>query len=219
MTNNQKEAKVDLNGKMKRFHITDNFSEFKQNCEKAYNMSANDIDNYNITYIDDEEDKVIMSNIYDYDQAMLFITNPKITHLRINLEPKNSLLQITEINMTASLNLQELIEPVSLKEDEKTLDFDDLQQEIDEQKKELEEERIRTTVKLEENEGVRESHYNIVESYHFNHWNKEEVEEQIKSSETEDNKIRKNSEEMPFNSERTVCKIDNETLVEDSHKP
>src|ERR1700712_698268 len=86
----QKQAKVSLNGIIKRFNIPEKFDDFKKCCEKAYNLLDNELDNFLVSYIDDEEDKVIISNEFDYEQAMLFIQSPNITYLKINLEAKNA---------------------------------------------------------------------------------------------------------------------------------
>jgi hypothetical protein len=177
MINQQKQAKVDLNGTKKRFNIPQTFEEFKHSCEKAYNLPQNSLDNFIISYIDDEEDKVIISNEFDYDQAILFVSNPIINYLRINLESKNPQFDLTNVNVTDSLNLHEAVyndnsntnEGVSYpkfeaQNDEKILEFEDLQKEIDSQKQKLEEEERRKS----QMEGVRESHYNILESLGVN---------------------------------------------------
>lgn len=90
MNNMQKQAKVTLNNITKRFTVNNDFNEFKKNCEKAFSLKENELENFMISYTDDEDDKVIISNDFDYDQAMLFLQNPNISYLKINLEPKNA---------------------------------------------------------------------------------------------------------------------------------
>ena len=218
MINTQKEAHIELNGTVKTVQITDNFTEFKKSCEKAHDLASNTLDNYFITYIDDEEDKVIISNEFDYDQAMLFISNPKIPNLRINLESKNSSHDLTKINITESILLQEMNDHDSIKREdsEKYLDFDDLQPEIELQKKELEEERLRTISKKVEVEGIRESHYNMIDNFSQINSDHNIKENDIKIS--LDNKVKgKNWEEIQLTSDVNKKFVNFEKIIEELH--
>jgi len=187
MINHHKQAKIDLIGTLKRFNLPYTFDDFKQSCERAYNLPKNGLENFTISYIDDEEDKVIISNDFDYAQAILFINNPNIHHLRINLEPRNPHFDLTNINITDSVQLNENLDDISRnliqhdssnREGENILEFDDLQEEIDIQKQKLEEEKLKTVL-----EGVRESHYNIIESFNSNKDNKEDIKEKNEAGE------------------------------------
>jgi hypothetical protein len=84
----EKQAKVSFNGVIKRFNLPDKFEDFKSFCENCYGFQQNDFENIIISYIDDEEDKVIISNEFDYEQARLFANNPNIQFLKIFLESK-----------------------------------------------------------------------------------------------------------------------------------
>jgi hypothetical protein len=86
--NQEKQAKVSFNGVIKRFNLPDKFEEFKCTCETCYGFQQNEFDNIIISYIDDEEDKVIISNEFDYEQARLFANNPNIQFLKIFLDSK-----------------------------------------------------------------------------------------------------------------------------------
>lgn len=83
-----KKATVSLNSIKKTFYLPDKFGEFKSCCENCFNLHENEMDKYTISYIDDEQDKVIISNEFDFEQARLFLYSPNIDSLQIFLEPK-----------------------------------------------------------------------------------------------------------------------------------
>jgi hypothetical protein len=109
MNNQQKQAKVSFMGVNKRFNLPSTFPEFKINCEKAFNLKENELNSLLMSYIDDEEDKVIISNEFDYDQAFLFLQNQNVSYLKINLEGKN----IHNSSLAESIRQSVVIESVN----------------------------------------------------------------------------------------------------------
>jgi hypothetical protein len=108
----EKQAKVTLNSITKRFSLSAKFDDFKQICMKAFNLRDCQLENFLISYIDDEDDKVIISNEFDYEQALLFLENPNISYLKINLEIKNKDCNLKISNLVSS----QLIEGEVIKE-------------------------------------------------------------------------------------------------------
>jgi hypothetical protein len=99
-----KQAKVYLNNIPKRFNLTTSFDEFKRNCQRYFNLNEHDIENYHINYIDDDEDKIIISSEYDYSQALIFAQSETIKELKLYLEPKcndisRAISQMTDVNV------------------------------------------------------------------------------------------------------------------------
>jgi hypothetical protein len=83
-----KQAKVYLNNMPKRFNLTTSFDEFKRNCERFFSLQEGEIENYHISYVDDDDDKIIISSNYDYSQALIFAQSESIKELKLYLEPR-----------------------------------------------------------------------------------------------------------------------------------
>jgi len=114
MSNQQKQAKVSLMGVNKRFNLPQTFQEFKQNCKMAFTLKEVDFDNILMNYTDDEDDKVIISNEFDYDQALLFLQNQNQGFLKINLELKN----IHNSSLAESIRQSVVIESINYENSE-----------------------------------------------------------------------------------------------------
>jgi hypothetical protein len=94
----KKQAKVTLLNSVKRFDLPPTFDDFKAICVKTFNLNLKEMDLMTISYIDDDEDKIIISSEFDYEQAMIFIQNPTITSLKILLEPKQGAQDVLRLS-------------------------------------------------------------------------------------------------------------------------
>jgi len=62
------------------------YSEFKQMISKCYGIADKEINNLLVSYTDDEEDKVLITSDFDFEQAIIFMGKQKINILRVNID-------------------------------------------------------------------------------------------------------------------------------------
>src|SRR5690242_6853325 len=84
--NTNKEIKMNFKRETKRCTLPKTYPDFKKMIEKCYGIKEDDILNYNISYTDEEEDKVLITSEFDFDQAMIFMTKQNLNILRINID-------------------------------------------------------------------------------------------------------------------------------------
>ena len=83
---NNKEIKMNYKKETKRCIMPKTYTEFKQMISKCYLISEKEINNLLISYTDDEEDKVLITSDFDFDQAIIFMEKQKLNILRINID-------------------------------------------------------------------------------------------------------------------------------------
>jgi hypothetical protein len=89
-----KQVKVYLNNTPKRFNLTSSFEEFKRNCELYFDLEQS-AEDHQVSYIDHDEDIIIISSQYDYDQALKYSQIHDIKEMKIYLENKVNLISET----------------------------------------------------------------------------------------------------------------------------
>ena len=87
---NTKEIKMNFKKETKRCMMPKTYTEFKQIISKCYGISEKEINNLLTSYTDDEEDKVLITSDFDFEQAIIFMEKQKINILRINIDVENS---------------------------------------------------------------------------------------------------------------------------------
>ena len=83
----KKEIKISHKNEIKRFEIPKTFSELKEIIQKCFKQMNNT--EFQITYLDDEQDNVVISNEFDLEQVLLFMEKQKVGLLRAFLEISN----------------------------------------------------------------------------------------------------------------------------------
>jgi hypothetical protein len=83
---NNKEIKMNYKKETKRCMMPKSYNEFKSMISKCYGITEKDIPNMLVSYTDDEEDKVLVTSDFDFEQAIIFMEKQKINILRINID-------------------------------------------------------------------------------------------------------------------------------------
>jgi len=60
---------------------------------KCYGIPEEQLQNFNISYTDEEDDKVLITSEFDFDQAMVFMSNQNLNILRINIDIAEKLVE------------------------------------------------------------------------------------------------------------------------------
>lgn len=81
-----KEIKMNFKKETKRCIMPKTYNEFKHMISKCYGISEQEIHNMAISYTDDEEDKVLITSDFDFEQAIIFMEKQKINILRVNID-------------------------------------------------------------------------------------------------------------------------------------
>lgn len=84
--NSQKFFKIQLNGETKRCLVPEDFQKFKNQFSKAFSIKENECGLYNFSYIDNENDKLIISDQYDYEQVIIFMETSGVDCLKVTVE-------------------------------------------------------------------------------------------------------------------------------------
>ncbi len=136
------QVKMNYNNDIKRCAIPKTFNELLENIKNNFKLSPNENSYLDIKYIDDEGDQVVISNEFDYDQAVNFIEKSNLNIMKINilLKDMNSLDDIDKAK-SLSLNLSnyEIVENEALTEDVENFLESDVE---DKEKKEKKEEKV-----------------------------------------------------------------------------
>jgi hypothetical protein len=82
--NMKKEIKISFKNEIKRFEIPPTFKELRETILKCFKQVKDS--EFLITYLDDEQDNVVISNEFDLEQVFMFMEKQKINLLRAFLE-------------------------------------------------------------------------------------------------------------------------------------
>jgi len=88
-----KELKMNYKKETKRCQLPKSYNEFKQMISKCYGIPEEQLQNFNISYTDEEDDKVLITSEFDFDQAMVFMSNQNLNILRINIDIAEKLVE------------------------------------------------------------------------------------------------------------------------------
>jgi len=86
MKSSYKFLKMNYNGEMKRCALPGTFGELKKTISKLFGILPEQISQFNLSFMDDEGDTVLISDEFDYNQAKLFIENEKVDVLKLTIE-------------------------------------------------------------------------------------------------------------------------------------
>ncbi len=103
------QLKITYNKNTKRCAIPNTFNELIQMIHKVFDLELN-LDSYiNVKYLDDENDQVVISNDFDYEQALFFMEKSNLKTLKIIVTVsdatdslKESDLLIKDLNLSKS---------------------------------------------------------------------------------------------------------------------
>jgi len=90
MNYKSKQIKIFFNGSAKKANLPSVYSELVKIIIASFSLNSKQFAELSIHYLDDEGDKVIISNEFDYEQAMYFLKEQKTNVFKINLEKKSS---------------------------------------------------------------------------------------------------------------------------------
>ena len=110
--NNYKEIKMNYKKETKRCIMPKNYTEFKQMISKCYGITEKEINNFLISYTDDEDDKVLITSDFDFEQAIIFMEKQKICILRINvdIQDNNENFELIDKSIKFSENMNNSLE-------------------------------------------------------------------------------------------------------------
>jgi hypothetical protein len=102
-----------LNGKQPKItSFPPNFDEFEKLICLLYKCTFEDIKDMIISYIDDEEDRVVISNKHDYEQAIIFMEKEAKNRLMIDITTNKESPLSTYNSVVSSINFE--ISPSSI---------------------------------------------------------------------------------------------------------
>jgi hypothetical protein len=81
-----KMIKMNFNGEFKRSCLPESFEELKKVLIRAYSISEEELKVLSISYMDDEGDKVIISDEFDYHQSIIYLEKENNKCLKVNLD-------------------------------------------------------------------------------------------------------------------------------------
>jgi hypothetical protein len=138
---NAKFVKMQFNGENKRYIMPENFEELKKVLSKAFSLSLEDCQTLNISYLDNENDRLIISDQYDYDQAIQFMECLGNDCLKLLIE-KN-------FQRGESINFEFINGPTKVCLPEEKIDFEIIE-------KKIEDEAVEKSVELAKSEIAQE---------------------------------------------------------------
>jgi len=130
--------KINFNGEIKRAILPEKFEDLLTTFSKCFSHGSSNVE---INYIDDEGDKLTISNQFDLDQARNFLEKNNINLLKITVEKKkeNSVVDINEVMVVKEKKQDEFEFINKLEESQLTLTKEELSVIVtDEVNKELE---------------------------------------------------------------------------------
>lgn len=101
-----KMIKMNFNGEFKRSCLPGSFEELKKVLIRAYSISEEELKVLSISYMDDEGDKVIISDEFDYHQSIIYLEKENNKCLKVNLE------RLPEIIKNKSQNFEIISHPL-----------------------------------------------------------------------------------------------------------
>jgi len=145
-----KQLKINFNGENKRSALPVKYDELSNVISKCFNVNTK-TNQIEISYKDDEDDKVRISNQFDLDQALIFMEKQALNLLKVNIESKNEISMISEDFRNIKQNA------VELKKKESVEDINVLNSDEDSKKNEFELLNRETVAKVEVLEKKEES--------------------------------------------------------------
>ncbi len=125
MKSTNKCVKMNFNGEIKRSAMPQSFEELRNTLSKAFGLQEKQFDSLNVSYLDDENDTVIISDEFDYEQAKLFMENLNLDCLKINVE------RAKEFQRNESQNFEIINGPTKLTLPDEKIDFELIENKID----------------------------------------------------------------------------------------
>ena len=158
MKSNIKAIKMSFNEEIKRCAIPSSFNDLVKNIMLAYNISDKEAECLNIYYLDDENDKVTISNDYDFNQTLVYLERQNITSLKIiiEMEKKDYIIVNPEFASEKSIALSKSI---NLEKEKSIKNFDEWDHELVKvDSKEMKDETNETLIKIvsETNKEIKE---------------------------------------------------------------
>jgi len=99
----KKEIKISYKNEIKRFEIPPTFKELRDMILKCFKQLKDT--EFQVTYLDDEQDNVVISNEFDLEQVFMFMEKQKVTLLRAFLEiSKDFDAKVDEVDNRKSFN-------------------------------------------------------------------------------------------------------------------
>jgi len=84
------QLKITFQNNTKRSLIPKTFKELLELVKTSFELNTNEETYINLKYTDDEGDQVVISNEFDYEQALFFVEKANINILKINISLKNA---------------------------------------------------------------------------------------------------------------------------------
>jgi len=100
--NQSKQLKINFNNDIKRAALPTKFADLLAIITRCFNINTKS-NNIEISYKDDEDDKVRISNQFDLEQAIIFLEKQNLNLLKIYVEIKNDTSLIEDINVLNNL--------------------------------------------------------------------------------------------------------------------
>jgi len=138
-----KQVKITYSNDTKRCVMPKDFKELVEVFHKSFKTDMN-IDSYlNFKYTDDEGDQVLISNDFDYEQAVFFIEKSNINTLKINVTLGDAREQLKEEDLVVKTEADSFEMIGETKKDTETKDIDIninvIEKNLEETKKKVEE--------------------------------------------------------------------------------
>jgi hypothetical protein len=114
MKSNIKAIKMSFNQEIKRSTMPESYNELVNNIMLAFIIGEKEADCLNIFYLDDEGDKVSISNDFDFNQVLIYLERQSISTLKILIEMEKKDFVIVNpdfaseksITLSKSINLE-----------------------------------------------------------------------------------------------------------------
>ena len=104
----KKEIKISLKNDIKRFEIPTTYKALVELIKKCFKQLQDS--HFQITYEDDEKDKIVISNEFDLEQVIMFMDKQRITLLRAFLDLSSEQQNDTELEEKHfGANLEEVV--------------------------------------------------------------------------------------------------------------
>ena len=119
-----KSLKLNFQGEIKRLLLPKSFKELQQLIPVIYsNKKPEHLEAFTITYIDEENDKLLISNEYDFEQTIEYMEKAGINVLKIfidKIQPENRLAESLKFEMINPDNEEEVKSIISLEKIEQS---------------------------------------------------------------------------------------------------
>jgi hypothetical protein len=78
--------KINFNGKIKRAQLPESFEKLTQLVISSFELNRDSWNYLSFSYVDDEGDRILLSNEFDYNQALYFVDKENISCFKVNVE-------------------------------------------------------------------------------------------------------------------------------------